>query len=123
MRPEQCGVVLRLAVVLTCGFAVGTALTILATSAAAQDGWTDNPLVPGRTPIKAVHFTELRARINDRLTGCGGTAFSFTDPTLTVGVTLVRALHVTELRTALDAAYAACGGRRPTYSDLALQAA
>ena len=99
------------------------ALTILATPAAAQDGWTDDPLVPGRTPIKAVHFAELRARINDLSIGCGGTAFSFTDPTLTVGVTPVRALHVTELRTALDAAYAACGRPRPTtYSDPALPA-
>ena len=98
------------------------ALTILATSAAAQDGWTDEPLVPGQTPIKAVHFEELRARINDLLIGCGGTVFSFTHPTLTVGVTPVRALHVTELRTALDGAYAACGRQRPTYSGPALQA-
>ena len=84
--------------------------------------WTDDPLIPGRTPVKAVHFAELRASINDLLTGCGGTAFRFTDAALTVGVTPVRALHVTELRTALDAAYAACGGPRPVWSDPALQA-
>lgn len=98
------------------------AFAFVATSVAAQDGWTDDPLVPGRTPIRTVHFTELRVRINDLLTGCGAEAFSFTDPTLTVGVTPVRALHVTELRTALDAAYAACGHPGPTYSGPALRA-
>ena len=98
------------------------ALAILVIPVGAQDGWTDDPLVPGLTRIKAVHFTELRARINDSLSGCGGTAFSFTDPTLTVQVTPVRVLHLTELRAALDAAYAACGRPRPTYSDQALQA-
>lgn len=107
----------------TCRHLVATAaLTILATSVAAQEVWTDDPLVPDRTPIKAVHFTELRAEINDLLTRCGAAAFSFTDPMLTIGVTPVRALHVTELRAALDTAYAACGSRPPTYSDSTLQA-
>lgn len=96
-------------------------LTIVVMSVAAQESWTDDPIVPGQTPVKAVHFTELRTRINDRLIGCGG-AYSFTDPTLTAGVTPVRAVHLTELREALDTAYAACGRPRPVWSDPALRA-
>ena len=33
--------------------------------------FTDDPLVPGVTPVKAVHFTELRARIDGLLTSAG----------------------------------------------------
>ena len=79
--------------------------------------WTDDPLVPGVTPIKVTHFTELRTRINELLTGCGGTAFAFTDATLKAGETPVRAMHVIELRAALGRAYDACGGSRPAWSD------
>ena len=87
-------------------------------SAGAQvPSWTDDPLLPGVTPIRAVHFTELRTRINELLTGCGGTAFAFTDATLKAGETPVRAVHVIELRAALGRAYDACGGSRPTWSD------
>ena len=80
-------------------------------------GWMDDPLVPGVTPIRAVHFTELRTRINEALTGCGGTAFAFTDPALKAGETPVRALHLTELRAALGRAFDACGGNRPPRAD------
>ena len=79
--------------------------------------WTDDPLVPGATPIRAAHVTELRARINELLTGCGGAAFAFTDATLRAGETPVRAVHVVELRAALGRAYDACGGSRPAWSD------
>ena len=93
-------------------------LVLTAGSSGAQGPvWTDDPLVPGVTPIKATHFTELRTRINELLTGCGGTTFSFTDATLKAGETPVRAVHVTELRAALGRAYDACGGSRPTWSD------
>ena len=73
--------------------------TLTTGSARAQEpGWTDDPLLPRVTPIKATHFTELRTRINELLTGCGGTAFVFTDATLKAGETPVRAVHVIELR-------------------------
>ena len=91
---------------------------LTAGSAGAQSpAWADDPLLPGVTQIKAVHFTELRTRINKLLTGCGGTAFAFTDPTLTANETRVRAVHVTDLRTALGRAYDACGRSRPTWSE------
>ena len=84
---------------------------------AQEPNWTNDPLVPGVTPIRAVHFTELRTRINELSTGCGGAAFAFTDAGLMAGETPVRAVHVIELRAALDRAYDARGGSRPTWSD------
>ena len=47
--------------------------------------FTDDPIRPGATPVRAVHFTELRARIDllRRETGLG--AFPWTDPELQAG--------------------------------------
>ena len=36
----------------------------LSTDAAAQQAFTDSAIIPGVTPIKAVHITELRTRID-----------------------------------------------------------
>ena len=81
--------------------------------------FTNDPLVPGVTPVRAVHFTELRERI-DLLRGATGLApFFWTDPILTAGVTPVRLAHLLELRQALAAAYAASGRPGPTYTDTA----
>ena len=35
---------------------------MVAVTATATGSFTDDPLVPGVTPVKAVHFTELRTR-------------------------------------------------------------
>ena len=79
--------------------------------------FTDHPIVPGTTPIRAIHFTELRHWI-DALRRRGGVpAFRWTDPTLVAGVTPVRRVHLTELRSALDAVYDAAGRSRPAYAD------
>ena len=68
------------------------------------------------TPIKAVHFTELRARI-DALQGRAGLGrFAWTDPVLRAGVTRVRRVHLVELREALAAAYAAEGRAVPPWT-------
>ena len=81
--------------------------------------FTDNPIVAGVTPVKAIHFTELRERI-DRLRGAAGLGpFSWTDPILTVGVTPVRLEHLLELRAALAGAYAAAGRAAPPWTDAA----
>ena len=83
--------------------------------------WTDDPLVPGRTPIKAMHIVELRSKVNDRLTECGTAAFSFTDPTLLPGSTPIRAVHVAEIREALNHAYRVCERTPlPMYTDRVL---
>ena len=81
--------------------------------------FTDDPLVSGVTPVKAIHFTELRMRI-DALRGAAGlTRFRWSDPVLTAGVTPVRLAHLLELRAALAAAYAAAGPAAPGWSDVA----
>ncbi len=80
-------------------------------------GFTDDPLVPGMTRVRAVHFRELRTWIDAVRVQAGLRAFAWTDRTLTPRVTPIRRVHLTELRTALDAAYTAAGQRAPTYTD------
>jgi len=81
--------------------------------------FTDDPIRPGMTPIKAVHFTELRARI-DALRNRGGLgAFRWTDPVIRAGVTPVKLVHLLELREALSEAYASAGRLVPRWADAA----
>jgi len=79
--------------------------------------FTDDPIVPGVTPVRAVHFTELRARIDGLRRRSGLAAYRWTDPSLRAGVTPVRLAHLLDLREALGAAYAAAGRRCPRWSD------
>ena len=81
--------------------------------------FTDHPIVPGVTPVRAVHFTELRTRI-DGVRAAGGLGrYPWTDPVLSAGVTRVRLLHLLELRLALGAAYRAAGRPAPFWTDAA----
>ena len=84
--------------------------------------FTDDPVVPGVTPVRAVHFRELRARIDALRTEAGLPVHGWTDRALTPGVTRVRSVHLTELRTALNEAYAAAGQPRPAYTDAGVRA-
>ena len=78
-----------------------------------------DPIVPGLTPVRAVHFTELRTRI-DAVRGTAGLGrFPWTDPILTARVTPVRLVHLLELREALAAVYAATGRAAPRWTDAA----
>ena len=88
-----------------------------AVTVAARAAFTDHPIVPGTTPIRAIHFTELRGRIDAARRRSGLPAFRWTDPALVAGVTPVRRVHLTELRSALDAVYDAAGRPRPAYAD------
>ena len=65
--------------------------------------FTDDPIVPGVTRIKAIHVTELRTRIDAARTSAGLGRFAWTDPVLIAGVTPVRLTHLLELRAALTA--------------------
>ncbi len=85
--------------------------------------FTDDPIQPGTTTIRAVHFRELRERIAALRAQAGLPAIRWTDPMLTPGVTPVRAVHIVELRAALDAVYDAKRRRRPHYTDRALASA
>jgi hypothetical protein len=84
--------------------------------------FTDDPLVQGSTPVKVVHITELRTRIDAARGAHGLGAFPFTDPTLTQGSTPVKAVHIAELRTALDQVYAAAALSHGPYTDSTLTA-
>ena len=79
--------------------------------------FTDHPIVPGETPVRAVHFTELRRRIDALRSAAGLGRFGWTNPVLRDGVTRVRLVHLTELRSALAAAYAAAGRAAPGWTD------
>ncbi len=79
--------------------------------------FTDDPLQPGVTPVKAVHFTELRTGIDALRAGTGLGRFAWTDPVLRAGMTPVRRVHVLELRQALAEAYSASGRAAPRWTD------
>ena len=77
--------------------------------------FTDDPLVAGVTPIKAVHITELRNRIDTLRSVHGLGAYTYADPTLVVNSTAIAAQHVLDLRAALAEVYVAIFGAPPTY--------
>ena len=79
--------------------------------------FTDDPIATGVTPVRAVHFTELRSRIDGLRRAARLGPFSWTDPVLTAGVTPVRRVHLLELRSALAAAYVAAGRPAPRWTD------
>ena len=79
--------------------------------------FTDDPLQPGVTPVKAVHFTELRSQIDALRSAAGLLRFSWTDPVLRPGVTPVQRVHLLELRLALAEAYGAAGRAAPRWTD------
>ena len=79
--------------------------------------FTDDPLVPRVTTVKAVHITELREAVDTLRARWGLGAFTWTDPSLAIGSTPVKAQHVTDLRTALSGAYTSAGRTPPSYTD------
>ncbi len=87
-----------------------------ATARAWPAAFTDDLLVPGVTPVRAVHLLELRSRIDGLRRRVGLPAFGWTDAQVVPGVTPARALHLTELRSALGEAYAAAGRPAPGYT-------
>jgi hypothetical protein len=77
--------------------------------------FTDDPLVAGTTPIRAIHITELRVRIDTvRARYCQSTPFGYTNP-IVAGTSFVTATDITEMRTALAEAYTAAHRPLPAY--------
>ena len=89
---------------------------------ASPTAWTDDPIRPRVTPVRAIHFLELRARIDALRRGAGLPAFGWTDPTLTPGVTPVERVHLTELRAVLAEAYVAAGHAASAWTGAAVTA-
>ena len=77
--------------------------------------FTDPQLTSGLSTIRAVHLTELRARVDALRADASLSSMLWTDPDLLFAN--VRAVHISELRQALAAVYAARKLMPPIYSD------
>ena len=99
------------------GLSASQSFTVTVVAPIFDGAFTDDPLRPGVTPVRAVHFTELRERINALREANDLGPFRWTDPVLRAGATPVRLLHLLELRSALEAAYAAAGRPVPRWTD------
>ena len=99
------------------GLSATQSFTVTVSTTTVSAPFTDDPIQPGVTPVKAVHFRELRTRIDALRRMVGLAAYTWTDPVLTVGVTPVRLAHLLELREALAAAYARAGRAVPGWTD------
>lgn len=71
--------------------------------------WTDDPLVVGETPIKAIHMQELQSRVNTLYSFYGLGTYNFT--TITAGTTSLAGwtTHVNQIRTAIEDVCSASG--------------
>ena len=78
-----------------------------ATDLATTVMFTDDPLLPSATRVKAVHLTELRAAVNAVRAAAGLASATFTDPA--PASIPVQAQHITEIKAAINAALALLG--------------
>jgi hypothetical protein len=81
--------------------------------------FTDDPLIPGVTVIKAVHITELRTAVNQARSRASLSAANWAE-NISQSVTLIKAAHIVELRTRLDEARAALFLTPASYTDATL---
>lgn len=86
---------------------------------AVSGGFSDDPLVPGVTIVKAQHVNELRVRIDALRVRLGASAYSWRDPALSAGM-IIQSAHVYELRTALHDVFGAVGLPERTYTEPAI---
>ena len=94
----------------TSAYSVPDAATTLA--------FTDDPIVPGSTPIKATHIEQLRLAVN-AMREAAGLSAQFFGATITSGMT-ISASPIQQLRTALNEARAAMGVGTLSFSDASL---
>ena len=104
------------------GLSATQSMAVTVQAAGGVNGFTDDPLVAGVTPVRAVHFRELRTRIDALRARSSLSAYRWTDPALTPGVTPVRSVHLTEMRTALSEAFTVAGQSPPAYTDASVRA-
>ena len=72
-------------------------------------GFTDNPLIAGSSPVKALHMQELQSRVNTLRTFYGLGAYNFT--TIKAGTTSLAGwtTHVNQVRAAIEDVCSASG--------------
>jgi hypothetical protein len=87
--------------------------------AATTIAFTNDPLVPSETTVKAAHPLELRSAVNAFRKSAGLAPASFSDASLTPA-TPIRAAHILELRDALNPARSVLGLPAITFSDAGL---
>jgi hypothetical protein len=78
--------------------------------------FTDDPLVVGLSTIRAVHFNELRTRIDALRARYALAPYHYSRSTITVGSSIVMATDIMELRAALLDVYNAAGLTPPSYT-------
>src|SRR5262245_17024669 len=109
---------LRILLALACLLGTAASAAQAQTSLPAScTSFTDHPIVPGATTIKAIHLGQLRACNADLRVARGLPPVSWMDPVLAPQQTVVRAVHFSELRAALDSVYVAAGSSPPQYSE------
>jgi hypothetical protein len=82
--------------------------------------FSDDPITPGSTIIRAAHITELRSAVGAVRTLAGLTPYTFSDSSIVIGTTFIQAVHITDLRAALDPARSALGLPPIGYTDSVL---
>jgi hypothetical protein len=78
--------------------------------------FSDSPIVPCITPVRASNILELRTAVNAVRSAAGVMPFSFADAALAGSP--VKAVHVMELRSALNEARTALGVPTATYANV-----
>jgi PKD repeat protein len=97
----------------------GSPTAFSAPDVATTTTFTDDPLIPGATTVRARHLTELHTAVNALRAAAGLPSATFAVP----AGARISAAHVTEVRTALDAARAAAGLPPATYTTTVASAA
>ncbi len=82
--------------------------------------FTDDPLQPGVTVIKAIHLSELRTAVDQIRAAAGLGGYPYTDAA-SAGL-VVKAIHIQQLRTALDEARSKLGLSTGGWTDPSLAA-
>jgi len=90
---------------------LGTTAALLALLAVRAGAWTDDPLRPGTTRIRAVHLVEIGQAVNARLGSCG-----FPRTAVPAPGARVRAADFNAARAAVKALYAAYGRQAPIFT-------
>jgi hypothetical protein len=81
-----------------------------------ESTFADDPLTAGLSVIRAVHFAQLRSRIDAVRGRLNLSPYPYADA-LTAEATIIRAQHLIDLRAALAEAYVAAGRTPPAYAD------